>query len=82
MQEEGLIVMQIEGADKTKPPREQGQAVQDPNFSQVWILLNAKSQAARFSVPAGEVFWPRKTGQLIYTNVSCSLTYVMPASSR
>ena len=60
MQEAGLIVMQIEGADKTEPAGKQGQAVQDPNFSQVWVVLNAKSQAARFAVPAGEVSWPRK----------------------
>lgn len=52
--------MQIESADKTKPAGEQGQAVQDPSFSQVWVLLNAKLQAARFSVPAGEVSWPRQ----------------------
>lgn len=60
MQEAGLIVMQIQSADKTELAGEQGQAVQDPSLSQVWVLLNAKSQAARFSVPAGEVSWPRE----------------------
>ena len=55
VQEAGLIVMQIVGADKTEPAGEQGRAVQDPNFNQVWVVLNARLQAARFSVPAGEV---------------------------
>lgn len=59
VQEAGLIVMQIESADKTVQPGEQGQAVKDPNFKQVWVLLNAKQQAACFPVPSGQVSWPQ-----------------------
>lgn len=49
VQEAGLIVMQIESAEETV----EGKAVHDPNFSQVWVLLNAKPQAVSFPVPAG-----------------------------
>ena len=58
-QEQGLIVMQINSADKTVQAEGQVHAVQDPNFSQVWVLLNAKPKATCFSVPAGEVSWPK-----------------------
>lgn len=59
VQEEGLIVMQISSADKTVQADGQVQAVQDPSFKQVWVLLNAKPTATRFRVPAGEVSWPK-----------------------
>ena len=52
VQEAGLIVMQIESAQQTV----EGQAVQDPNFSQIWVLFNAKPQAVSFPVPAGQFF--------------------------
>lgn len=59
--------MQINSADKTVQAEGQVQAVQDPNFNQVWVLLNSKPAATRFRVPAGEVSWSRlKSALLIY----------------
>ena len=55
VQEAGLIVMQIESADKAVQAGEPGQAVKDPDFKQAWVLLNAKPQATCFSVPSGQV---------------------------
>lgn len=52
VQEAGLIVMQIESAQETV----EGQAVHDANFSQAWVLLNAKLEAVSFTVPAGQFF--------------------------
>ena len=59
VQEEGLIVMQINSADKTAQTEGRVQAVPDPNFNQVWVLLNAQLKATCFRVPAGEVPRPK-----------------------
>ena len=57
VQEAGLIVMQIESADESVQQGGQAAAVHDPNFSQVWVALNAKPQATCFPVPTGQIFF-------------------------
>ncbi len=54
VQEAGLVVMQIESAQETV----EGQAVRDPNFSQVWVLLNAQPETVSFPVPSGQSSTP------------------------
>ena len=50
LQEAGLIVMQLKSADTGTDK----QAVNDSQFSQIWMVLNAKPQAASFTIPAGK----------------------------
>lgn len=50
-----MIVMQLVSADCTEK-----QGVNEPQFSQIWVVLNAKPQAVSFTIPAGKPMFMHK----------------------
>lgn len=51
LQEAGLIVMQLSSASQSASE----QAVYDPQYSQIWVLLNSTPRTISFEAPSGQL---------------------------